>query len=114
MKAMLFLLCSLSLSAFAARSTVYCESEGHIYNALSEEGHYKCAYSLMDNGACFTGQRSEVIALINQDSFNWDEEWLEGAHYKGQDEIAYLFVDGPNEFKDPVSMSRCTDSFFQR
>lgn len=103
-----------STSAFAAKSGVYCENNGRIYNAASEDGHFQCAGALAQGDACFTGKRSEVIELINNDTFNWDEEWLESAHYQGKDAIAYLFVDGPNELQDKVSINRCTADFFRK
>ncbi len=101
--------------AFAAQSAVYCKSEGEIYNAGSEDGRYECAGALMLGEACFTGSRKDIIQLINVDGFfNWDEEWLEKAHFKGKDSIAYLYVDGVNETQKNLSMDRCTKAFFRR
>jgi hypothetical protein len=103
-----------SLPVFAAQSAVYCKSAGKIYNASSETGHDECSSALMQGDACFTGSREGVIRLINGNSFSWDEEWLEGAHFRGKDSISYLFVDGPNELKEKRSMDRCEDDFFRR
>lgn len=98
----------------AGEANVYCRTEkGSVVSALSEDGHYDCAADLWWGGACFTGKRSAAIELINGDSFNWDEEWLEGAHYKGRDSIAYVTVDGPNEIREHRSMERCSEEFFK-
>lgn len=93
---------------------VYCESNHGLYDAESEDGHYECAEPLAMGTACFSGPRASVIDLINADAFNWDEEWLEDAHFKGRDSIAYTFADGPNELREKVSMERCKPAFLKR
>jgi hypothetical protein len=100
--------------AFAqAKANIFCKTNaGKVISALSEDGRYECSYALAEGSACFTGPRAEVIDLINGDTFNWDEEWLAGAHFKGRDSIAYKWVDGPNEIEEKLSMNRCDDSFF--
>jgi hypothetical protein len=100
--------------AFAqAKANIFCKTDaGKVISALSEDGRYDCAAALRWSNACFTGPRAEVIAVINGDAFNWDEEWLDEAHFKGKDEVAYTFVDGPNGIEEHLSMSRCDDAFF--
>jgi hypothetical protein len=105
----------LSTGIMASEANVFCKSGRKIYSALTEEGYFKCTESLLTDGtACFTGSRVEVITLINGDSFNWDEEWIEDAHFKGKDEISYMSVDGPNELKTKLSMKRCSADIFNK
>lgn len=106
---------SLTTPSFAANGAVYCKERGRVVNALAEEdAPAGCAGALMQGDACFTGSRAAVIELINDGAFNWDEEWLEKAHFKGADEIAYTFRDGPNELSDKLSLVRCPRGFFGR
>lgn len=104
-----------SAESFAAN--VYCKiienGEMKIYNAAVNDGHYECADHLREGAACFTGSRGDVISLINSGSFDWDEEWLEGAHYKGFFEISYVYADGPNDLRMTLSMDRCSRNFFK-
>lgn len=96
-----------------AKANVFCKNDsGKVLSALSEDGHFGCAAALAQGEACFTGPRAEVIAVINGNAFNWDEEWIDEASYKGKGEIAYTFVDGPNGTEDRLSMSRCDSAFF--
>lgn len=100
--------------AFAqAKANVFCKNDsGKVISALSEDGHFECAGALAQGDACFTGSRTEAIDLINGNSFNWDEEWLGEAHFKGKDSIAYKWIDGPNEMEEKLSMDRCDAAFF--
>ena len=115
MKALFALaLLALSSPAFAANGAVYCKEQGRVVNALVKDEVARCAGALMQGEACFTGSRAAVIELINDGAFNWDEEWLEKAHFKGQDEIAYTFRDGPNEQSEKLTLARCPRGFFGR
>lgn len=107
-----------SSSAFAAKSAIYCKYTADefyvVYDASTDEGNQECAPHLMQSAACFTGSRSEVIDLINEtDTFNWDEEWLGEAKYKGKNEISYKWIDGPNDVKETQTLVRCTKEFFK-
>lgn len=102
-----------SFSALASKANIFCKVSGKVISALSEDGHFDCAESLLTGTACFTGSRKAVIELINQDTFNWDEEWLARANYKGRDAISYSFIDGPNEWEERISIDRCTHSYFK-
>lgn len=105
----------LSTSVIASEANVFCKSGRKIYSALSEDGHFKCSESiLVDGSACFTGKREDVIELINKGSFNWDEEWIEDAHFKGKDEISYMSVDGPNDLKTKLTLKRCSAEIFKK
>ncbi|WII73720.1 hypothetical protein QJS83_07505 [Bdellovibrio sp. 22V] len=99
--------------SFQAHAAVYCKENGKIYDAASEDGHFECAGALMMGSACFTGPRSAVLELFNDDVFNWDEEWLEEAYYHGPDAISYVFRDGPNEISEKVVINRCSTQFFK-
>jgi hypothetical protein len=112
MKALVLAL--LVVPSFAqAKANIFCKNNaGKVVSALSEDGHFDCAGDLRWGSACFTGKRAEAIDLINGDNFNWDEEWLENAHFMGKDSISYEFVDGPNELREKLSMDRCDSSFF--
>jgi hypothetical protein len=104
----------ISTPAFAA-DAIYCRENGKVVNAYVQDDVPNCAAALMQGEACFTGRREAVIALINADSFNWGgQEWLADAHFKGRDEIAYTWHDGPNELKEKLSLARCTSGFFRR
>lgn len=112
----LFTLAALALSpaAFAA-DAIYCKENGKVVNAYVADDVPNCAAALMQGDACFAGRREAVIALINSDAFNWGgEEWLADAHFKGRDEIAYTWHDGPNELKEKLSLARCTPGFFRK
>jgi hypothetical protein len=102
-----------STGAAAPAGSVYCKTGGKIYIASSEDGHFSCSESFAFGEACFVGARKTVIDLINNDEFNWDEEWVESAHFMGRDSISYVFVDGPNELRESLSMNRCATSFFK-
>ncbi|HRK06405.1 MAG TPA: hypothetical protein PLZ57_01440 [Pseudobdellovibrionaceae bacterium] len=101
-------------SAETRASTIFCREGGQLWDALTEDGHFECAGALMVGDACFVGRRRDIIAKINNLEISWDEEWLEGAHYKGRDSISYVWVDGPNELREPQSMNRCTPEFLRR
>lgn len=107
----------LSVSSRASAADIYCKvienGEMKIYNASVNEGHVECADHLREGAACFTGSRGDVISLINNGGFNWDEEWLEGAHYKGFFEVSYVYADGPNDLRMTLSMDRCSKNFFK-
>ena len=104
-------------SSESLAADVYCKivenGEMKIYNALVDDGRYECADNLREGAACFTGSRGDVISLINNGGFNWDEEWLEGAHYKGFFEVSYVYADGPNDLRTTLSMDRCSKNFFK-
>ncbi len=104
---------ALSLSAMA-RDGVFCKAgiTGAVYSATEGDGHFECNEALREGDACFTGKRKAVIKLINARAFDWDEEWLDEAHYSGRDAIAYTYVDGPNELQEKVTMKRCPADFF--
>ncbi len=105
----------LSTSVMAVEANVFCKAGKKVYNAMSEDGHFRCSESLLiDGNACFTGSRAEVIALINEGSFNWDEEWIEDAHFKGNNEISYMSVDGPNDLKSKLTLKRCSADIFKK
>ncbi len=104
---------TLTTPAFAA-SGIFCKENGRVMTAYQKDEPAECAAALMEGSACFAGKRAEVIAMINNDLFNWDEEWLADAHFKGRDEIAYTWVDGPNELKEKLSLVRCPKGFFGR
>jgi len=105
----------LSTEVMASEANIFCKTGRKIYSALSEEGHFKCTESLLTDGtACFTGKREDVIELINKGSFNWDEEWIEEAHFKGKDEISYMSVDGPNDLKTKLTLKRCSAEIFKK
>lgn len=107
MKKIIISILLLSSSVFAANSAIYCKSNGKIYNAASKEGHVECNESFGFGHVCFTGDRDEVISMINNRQFDWDEEWLKNAHYIGENQISYMYVDGPNNFMDKKIISRC-------
>lgn len=100
-------------SAQASGSTIYCREGGKVWDAFSEDGHFECAGALAHGTACFVGRRAEIIERINNLEVSWDEEWLEGAHYRGRNAIAYIWADGPNELREPQSIERCTREFFR-
>lgn len=109
-----FLASSLLTTSAFAFGTVYCKDDARkLYNAASEQGLPTCAGALAHSNACFTGQRADVIKLINDGTFTWDDVWLEGAYYKGRNDISHLLVDGPNKIQDRLSMVRCTSEFFR-
>lgn len=94
---------------------MYCkDGNGNATDAQSDDGFVECSAAFLNGEACFTGSRKEVIELINSDYFNWDEEWVAEAHFKGADSITYLYVDGPNETTEKLSMERCAPEFFKR
>jgi len=99
--------------AVYAKSDVLCKVGGEIYSARTHTGLMDCNEPLSYGEACFTGKRSEVIELINSGYFNWDEEWLEQAHYVGTNSIGYLFVDGPNDQIEKVRINRCKKDFLK-
>jgi len=104
-------LCCFSSSAFAA-SGIFCRANDRIYSAMTNEGFLVCAEAMAFGKACFTGERSEVIDIINSGYFEWDEEWLQSAHYSGKNDVAYVYVDGPGRIKAKTVMKRCTKEFF--
>lgn len=110
--ALLSLITFASAASFAAQSTIYCRSEGKLYNAFSEAGYDACASALRDGSACFTGDAARVAEKI--DTITWDEEWLEGAGPVSSKKISYLYKDGPNELSETVTMLRCTNEFFAK
>lgn len=113
MKALLFIVMALMPALAQAKTDLFCQKDGEPLSALSDHGR-ECEGFLMDGNACFVGKRSALVNLINSGYFNWDEEWLEGAHYRGRDSIAYEFVDGPNELRQKISINRCDGAFFGR
>lgn len=109
-----FLALIFSFQAFAAKDAVYCRVDNKVWDANSEDGFGQCYFALTAYGdACFVGSRAEVIKMINADTFNWDENWLERANFKGSSEIFYVSADGPNEERFPMTMKRCTAEFFR-
>lgn len=108
---LLFILVSTQVHA-DARGNVFCRVKKKVLSALSEEGREMCAGDLMVGKACFTGSRSQVIGYINNGTFNWDEEWLENAHFQGTTEISYEFVDGPNDVREKLTLLPCGNEFF--
>lgn len=98
----------------AAKSTIWCKDEGQVVDAQDENHGWQCTSAFAFGEACFTGKRSEVIEVINSELFNGDEEWLENAKYKGRDEIAYEWVDGPNELREKKTLVRCSADFFKK
>lgn len=82
-----------------------------ISNAITERGHYDCQEHLSQGAVCFVGSRSEAIQLLNSGKFNWDEEWIQNAHFKGITDIAYTYTDGPNGIQTKLSFGACTRAF---
>ena len=106
-----------SVSSFASAfpGAVWCKVDGKAQNAIVQDESTPCAGALMMGDACYTGSRGYVIDLINNSEIVLsDEEWIENAHFKGQSEVAYTFVDGPNEESSKVSMDRCPGNFFRK
>lgn len=81
---------------------------------------WKCRDSFFpfrDEKACFTGKRSEAIDIINslyyQDYFDGtDGEYINDAHYKGKNEISYIFYDEANDYSEKMILKRCIKKFF--
>lgn len=111
-----FLILGFSASAYSkileVKSSIFCKVEGKVLDARSEEGHYECAEALAFGQACFTGDRWEVVEVINSGEFNWDEEWLEKADLFGKGSLSYVWSDGPNELKEQQILRRCSLKFF--
>lgn len=104
----ILILLSLISAPVEARDTdILCRLKGRMVSATTENGRQDCKENISMGEACFIGQRALAIRLLTSDIFNWDEEWIENAHFKGRDEISYEYVDGPNDLRLKHSMRRC-------
>lgn len=95
-------------SVSASDSTIYCKRSGNIWDAFSEEGHFKCAEALMGGDACFVGRCSEIIARINNLEVDWDGEWLDAARCEDPNSLVYTWFDGPSDRSEDVRIDRCS------
>lgn len=109
-----------------AKSSLYAKVNGEVLKCTENVGatamvgaHVRStgecsSYEFMTGDAfCFTGQRSELIDAINGDEFDFDEEWLDGASYKGKD-LKFFVNDGPNELSEAIVAKKCTQDFFKK
>lgn len=108
-------------SAFATDASVYCKVDGKIYDVLADEEAYECrgAFLYESGDACFTGERTAAIEVLNglQEAGYFDGtdgEYIRDAKYKGKYEIAYTAVDEANETETKATLSRCRSDFFRQ
>lgn len=106
--------------AFSSTGKVFCKDDNGVKNVLDDNG-WQCRGEFLFGGngnACFTGSRSEAIAILNSLEdlgyfYGTDGEYITDAYYKGSKEISYTMVDQANEWTEKGSLARCTASFFR-
>lgn len=106
-----------SSNVFAAKSAVYCKENGKVKHILSGEWD-TCNYQLIVADVCFTGQRSEVIELLNSEDVlvkfvGSDGEYIDNAKYNGKDAITYKVHDDANGWVTSYTINRCSPDFFK-
>lgn len=98
--------------AFEAKSGVYCRDNDRKYvNVLSGDWD-TCQSELYQGDVCFTGNRGEVIKILNSDKVRQkydgtDGEYIKNARYWGRDSIQFDSVDEANEWSDKRVIERC-------
>ena len=85
-------------------------SEGENVFTVDEDGELQVAEVSDFEDLCYKGSRDEALRLleeaVRQKYLNWDEEWFENPRIE-PGRIVIDYVDGPNEVREKVEVTRC-------
>ena len=77
---------------------------------MDEDGELQVAEVSDFEDLCYKGSRDEALRLleeaVRQKYLNWDEEWFENPRVEPTG-IVIDWVDGPNEVREKVEVTRC-------
>lgn len=107
-----FILAALVLSSQAfAKADIVCSVNNKPVSLTSKYG-YQCLSSILYGTACFTGNRTDVIKLLNSSAFQYlipevDAHYIENVRASGANNITYMSVNDPEETQFKVTISPC-------
>jgi len=91
-------------------NAILCRGEVYVTSKSFEPDGYDeacSAHDVMEGQVCFTGDVKWAAWAMNQSILSGDEEWVENAVVGDVNTVLLSYVDGPNDYREDVSVARC-------